>query len=1530
MTKQNIEVKGAGGGGGSRSQNVTQQITQNVTVVSPTRKPVERPDSLFSTTIAKILYGISEGAIEGFPSSNILKDIFLDNTPAMNSDGSTNFDGFDYDFRLGTNTQTHINDFSNIENVRGVGIPVTKASGAIEQTITDQDIERARVILSFPALISQNQENGDINGSSVRFQISVSANSGPFNVKVDKTVSGKSSGEFQRAYEFALAGTAPWIVRVERITADSATAFVTNPLNWSSLVEIIREKLTYPNTAILGLQVDAKAFNTIPDLGLRVRGVRVQVPNNYNPVTRTSSGVWDGTFKLAYTTNPAWIFRDIVINDRYGCRKFVPDIDIDKWYLSSVAAYCDELVDDGAGSQEPRFSCNVYLQNAGSVFSVLRGLSSIFRASIYYSTGQLFVSQDRPTLPVQQFSPANVIEEMDDDGRVVGNAFNYSGSARGARKSVCIASWDDPDQNFDAVVEYRQDDELLQKYGFNPLDLRLVGVTSRGQAIRACKHALFVNRYETQKVSFRVGAEGLACSVGEIIQIADPLRQGQRLGGRVKNIHQNKVTLDAELNLVNFSTNLYKLFLVRAGGELLTQPDGTVSNEPRLDPLDVTAAENIDGRAVLTVTGNPKVSAEGCIWVLEWESLQAAEYRIVSIVESSPMIYSVEAITHNESKYDVIDDNQLPVIPKDRFKIGPPSKVTNLSAKLVYRNGQVRIASTWNGPQVNNAIDILIRGYNVEYRSVDDLDYQPFTSSLSSIDVPLESHIFGKEYQIRVQAVNRLGQVSGWVSADVDGFDPLPAIDDSQYGAIIRHQNQPDGTQLLIVDSGSLPIDERITGYRCETRALEVPTLIPGVRVPDNDGWYFLNDIALTGYYSIAYHAPGDYQLRVRFTSAVFGEKPTDYLYDIVARDEIAPPTPSLFTVVEDRASRSKRFSWSLPVSQYGSWDQGVVTDVVNYESRFKAGNFTPALEDLGEMGRMDADPITSDQTQNYTQTYGVAPVVIANVVNVSGTANDPAIVQITSETTTGFDYRLYTPSGAALTIADTARLNYIAVLPGEYQFPNNKRISAGRITTNAVANTDFVNVEFDTPFVRHPVVLVQTTSNLTKWTATRVRNVTTFGFQVALQLAESEAPVSSAEEISWVAFTQGMYEVGDDFMIDANRDHKLSSASKSIDFSASFGGTQVLMFAHLNSYDDPDPAMAGVVSRGVANVVLQAFEEQTADAETTHADESLAYVAAGRRTNNNAIQGNAGILRGFDFSPPWELGLPLASVGAQASQQWFETSLLDKGTWTVMLKSVDATEWRSDEPAYIIVNALSQLVDNAVSETVINKNTWPGSYTNLDLPTVSGSTKKLQTQVGKNGLYIWNFDNNFDKSNLVIDVESDNCTFQHKIGALTGASTVFVQEDGGMLLQENDGELYYEQRSYTDAELTGEGAGILHPYAPFEQLTGDAYVVQTTMKSGTAKGTGEITEIKVTLDYPDIFESLNDVVISNNSGGTVVNFNKTFRAIQGVQATIQASGGNALYAEVVSKTTANVTIRLKNSTGNATSGVVDITAQGY
>ena len=369
--KTNKLIIGAGGGGkgGGGSARVAQ----------------EAPDSLRSKAYARVVDLISEGEIEGLVDG--LQSVYLDDTPIQNPDGSTNFSGVTLETRNGSQQQSYVPGFSSVENevVVGVEVKASQSGSGVVRSITDPDVDAVRIKVSVPQLTNQDTTNGDLNGSSVNFAIDRQVNGGGFVEIVNDTISGKTTTKYQRSYYVPLTGSGPWEIRVRRITADSTSSAVQNKTFFDSYTEVIESKLRYPNSALVALRVDASQFSNIPRRSYDMKLLRVRVPVNYDPVTRAYSGVWNGTFKIAWTDNPAWCFYDLVTSTRYGLGGYIPEAQVDKWALYRVAQYCDQLVPNGLGGFEPRFTCNLYLQTREQAYKVVQDMASIFRGMVYWS-----------------------------------------------------------------------------------------------------------------------------------------------------------------------------------------------------------------------------------------------------------------------------------------------------------------------------------------------------------------------------------------------------------------------------------------------------------------------------------------------------------------------------------------------------------------------------------------------------------------------------------------------------------------------------------------------------------------------------------------------------------------------------------------------------------------------------------------------------------------------------------------------------------------------------------------------------------------------------------------------------------------------------------------------------------------------------------------------------------------------------------------------------------------------------------------
>ena len=442
------------------------------------------------------------------------------------------------------------------------------------------------------------------------------------------TISGKTTSRYQRSYRLNLTGTGPWDIRVRRLTADSTSVALVNATYWDSYTEIVEAQLTYPNSALVSIAIDSEKFGAIPSRGYELWGLLVKVPSNYDPVLRSYTGIWNGTFKLAWTNNPAWCFYDLLLSKRYGLGDFINTAQVDKWSLYQIAQYCDERVLDGYGGIEPRFTCNLYLQTREEAYSVITSFASIFCGMAFWGAGSISAIQDAPAQPSALFTPANVIEGQ----------FNYSGSSAKTRHTVALISWNDPEDRYRQKIEYVEDLAGIAKYGIVQTEIVALGCTSRGQALRYGRRILYTERMETETVTFRTGLEGLAVSPGEVIQTSDPVRAGTRMGGRLLGTTETTANLDSTVTIA--LGNSYTLWVVL--------PDGTVESR---------AVTNIaEDSAILTVSpafsATPQVMS---MWVLAASNLVPETWRVIAIAEAENSQADITALKYTPGKYDEIE-----------------------------------------------------------------------------------------------------------------------------------------------------------------------------------------------------------------------------------------------------------------------------------------------------------------------------------------------------------------------------------------------------------------------------------------------------------------------------------------------------------------------------------------------------------------------------------------------------------------------------------------------------------------------------------------------------------------------------------------------------------------------------------------------------------------------------------------------------------------------------------------------------------
>jgi predicted phage tail protein len=698
-------IKGAGGGGKGGGGGSA-------------RVPEEEKDSLKSRAYAKVLDLISEGPIVGLVSG--LKSVFLDDTPIQNASGQNNFSGLKMDFRSGTQDQTYIPQFAETQNEIGVGIEIIEATPII-RSFTNPNLDAVRVRISVPQLTFQDGETGDLQGTRVTLRFHLQSNGGGYTTVFTDSIIGKSTSKYERQYEVRLVGDPPWDIKVERMTDDSDTVRLQNKTYFESYTEVVDSKLRYPNSALVGIQIDSTQFQSIPSRAYEIKGLEVQIPSNYNPVTRAYDGVWDGGFQIAWTNNPAWIFYDLLTNERYGLGRFITADHVDKWGLYTIAQYCDELVPDGFGSTEPRYTCNVYIQSRQEAISLLQSLASNFNAMIYWSGGVITLSQDAPRDAAYLFTPANVVDGL----------FTYSGASAKAKHSVALVTWNDPSDFYRQKVEYVEDQESIDQFGYVETQVVAYGCTSRGQANRYGRWLLYTERAQSEVVSFKTGLEASLCRPGQIIKIQDPSRAGSRLGGRIVAATLNTITIDQDVD-----------FIVDQSTMSVMLSDGTV--EDRLILFSV-------GRVVTLASNLSSVPQTNSVWLVQLANVEPQYFRVLTVAESNGAEYEVTAIAHNPDKFAAIEQGLVLVErPISTLSIEPAAPTGLQITETLYEvNGTVRVKVTisWNVVQYATS-------YLVQYKlDTGNLVVLPETGSN-------EVEIFDAEpgeYTANVTAISSIG-----------------------------------------------------------------------------------------------------------------------------------------------------------------------------------------------------------------------------------------------------------------------------------------------------------------------------------------------------------------------------------------------------------------------------------------------------------------------------------------------------------------------------------------------------------------------------------------------------------------------------------------------------------------------------------------------------------------------------------------------------------------------------------------------------
>jgi predicted phage tail protein len=690
------------------------------------KTPTEAPDSLRSVAMAKILVAMGEGEFAGIPTA---KDIYLDNTPLQDPQGNMNFPNVKWEYRSGSVEQGYIQGIPSIENETSLGIELRSGTPYV-RAISNTELSAVRLRFAWPALQSVDA-SGNVNGYRIEYKVELATDGGAYQQVLSEAVDGKTTSTYERTRRIDLpVANSGWLIRVTRVTLNQNNNKIADTMQIAGFTEVIDAKLSYPNTALLYIEFSAEQFRNIPAVTVDCRARKWQVPSNYDPDTRSYTGIWDGTFKQAWTDNPAWVTYGITVNDRFGLGRRIKPWQVDKWELYRIAQYCDQLVPDGKGNQEPRFICNLNLQGKADAWSLLRDISAIYRGMTYWAQGQLFSLSDMPRATDFDFAytRANVI-----DGK-----FTYSSASERTRYSRALISYDNPANNYDTDVTSVTDPKLQRRYGDNPLEISAIGCTRESEAQRRGKWALLTNAKD-RAVSFKVGLDGRIPLPGYVIPVADELLAGRAIGGRISAVAGRTITLDRDTQ-------------TKVGDRLiLNLPNGKCEGR---------TVQSAAGRAVTVTVAYSTVPERELVWALDADDLAVPLYRVTAVSRPEPGVFEISAVQYDPSKFAHIDtgarleERPISVIP---ITVVPAPASVTLTSSSVVSQGIAVATMTISWPAVNGAV-----GYDVEWRKDSGNWIKVQRTGMTNVDV---TGIYAGAYVARVRAVSAFDISSVWRSS---------------------------------------------------------------------------------------------------------------------------------------------------------------------------------------------------------------------------------------------------------------------------------------------------------------------------------------------------------------------------------------------------------------------------------------------------------------------------------------------------------------------------------------------------------------------------------------------------------------------------------------------------------------------------------------------------------------------------------------------------------------------------------------------
>ena len=660
-------------------------------------------DNLKSKQFLKALDLISEGPIYGPVDQSHLSSFMINKTPVTDAGGNVTINGVSVAWRPGSANQSPVTGFDAIEATTVVNTDVTQSTPLV-RTVTDTDVTRVRMNIGVTGLVEQDTK-GNQHETSVTMVIETrNGSAGSWNIQKTVTISGKISGEYLEAHIIDAPLQKPFDIRLRRVTPDSSSDLMTNGTIWNSFTEITDDRLSYPYAAVAGAVIDRDQYTDTPTRTYHLRGLIVDVPDNYDPIARTYTGIWTGGFKSAWTNNPAWLFRALVKNTRYGLARRAGYIDVDDGSLYVLSQFCDQLVDDGYGGKEPRFTLNAYITEQSSARDILDKIAGMFRGIALWDGMRFSIMLDNPQDPVAAVTNASVVDGL----------FTYSSMKRSERFNAVVVSWTDPNNGWEQVKEYVSDDQMIDRYGYNETTLEAFGCTSRGQAFRAGKWLLETCKRETKKVTFKMARDAIAFMPGDVIEVMDNDYAATRLGGRIISHSGALITVDADVSSLAGGGDT--MSLMGSNGKFTRYPIASVS-----------------GR-IITLRTAPNWVKDGTIFVISTGDVATRLFRVMGISEDeNNSVYSISATLFDPNKQAIVDDGAVFETPNDTLNGYRVPNIENL--RIINVNSEtVQVTATWQTATLTKKIVFELYVYNSDGRVVAQYETDQFRYDFYGLD----------------------------------------------------------------------------------------------------------------------------------------------------------------------------------------------------------------------------------------------------------------------------------------------------------------------------------------------------------------------------------------------------------------------------------------------------------------------------------------------------------------------------------------------------------------------------------------------------------------------------------------------------------------------------------------------------------------------------------------------------------------------------------------------------------------------------